>query len=225
MTDQTTTATDALREAVARRVRALMAKTVENGATEAEAIAAAAKARSLLDAYRLTQSDLEVEAEPIEDTLLDRPNAQRLAAVDLTLTGIDRYCGVKTWFNRQRGVRRIRMIGLKSDVEMAVYLYRLIAEAIKRETVAYAGRPGGRDGGASVTRTLNQSFQVGMAHRINARLKDMAKALEPTARTATGTALVVVKSAAVNAAFDKLGIKLSGGLSGPRARSALALMQ
>jgi hypothetical protein len=50
----------------------------------------------------------------------------------------------------------------------------------------------------------------------------MAKALEPTARTATGTALVVVKGAVVDAAFDRLGIRFNSVLHGPKARDASA---
>ena len=57
------------REVVARRVRALLEKTTSNGCTEAEALAAAEKARALMDAYRLTQSDLEIAAEPIVSVL------------------------------------------------------------------------------------------------------------------------------------------------------------
>lgn len=208
---------EALREAVARRVRALLAKTTENGASEAEAIAAAEKARQLLDAHRLTQADCEIEAEPIEDIQIDRPNNLKFAAVDYCLPGIDAYCGVKTWFHKRHGIRRVRMIGLKSDTEMAVYLYRLIANTIQLESAKFMRQK--QTGDATISRRLRQSFQIGMSGRVNQRLQDMAKALEPTARTATGTALVVVKTQVVDAAFDRLGLKLGKGLDGMRVRA------
>ena len=201
------------RDAIARRIRALMAKTVENGATEAEALAAAEKARKLMDAHRLTQTDIEVQAEHIEDMYMDRPRAKRLAAVDHCLGGIAEYCGVKAWFSSRSGTRRIRMLGLKADVDMASYLYQMIAAAIEYETK----RSCMWGATAAETRALNQSFQVGMATRISNRLYDMARKLDPVAKTATGSSLVVVKDALVKNAFDRLGIRLTGGLSGMRA--------
>lgn len=197
-----------LRDTIARRVRALLAKTVENGATEAEAIAAAAKARQLLDEHRLSQADCEIEAEPIDDVLIERPNDLKLAAVDYCLTGIDAYCGVKTWFSKRGGVRKVRCIGLRNDVDMAVYLYKMLASTIASEGARFArANPGGG-------RRVKASFQVGMAARIDDRLHEMAKALNPVAKTASGTALVVVKDRVVNDAFARLGIHLSGRWTG-----------
>lgn len=195
-----------LREAIARRVRALLAKTVENGATESEAIAAAEKARQLLDAHRLTQADCEIEAEPIEDTIIDRPNASKIAAVDYCLRGINKYCGTKSWFHTRGGARKIRIIGLTSDVQMAIHLYRMLADTIKSESAIFL-----RDNRTYTVspRRMSQSFQVGMAIRVCDRLTEMAAALEPTAKTANGTALVVVKNALVKEAFAKLGLRLS----------------
>lgn len=204
---------------IARRVRGLLNKTVANGCTEAEALAAAQAARRIMDAHRLTQSDIEIEAEPIDDIWIDRPTAHKLAAVDLCATGISRYCGTKSWYDFKNHKRMWRVIGLKADTEMARYLYEMLASTIAREMahfakynrVAYY-----RD--AAETRRINQSFSVGMARRINSRLHEMAKAAEATAVTSTGTALVVVKDHAVSGYFDTLGIKFSGSLGGPKAR-------
>lgn len=40
-------------QAIAARIRALLAKTTENGATDAEAMSAAEKARELMDRYQI----------------------------------------------------------------------------------------------------------------------------------------------------------------------------
>lgn len=216
---------DVDREAVARRIRGLLAKTTENGATEAEALAAASAARRLMDAHRLSQSDVEIEAEPVETMDVDRPSRIKLAAVDYCLHGIDAYCGVKTWFqsrwdfNLHKSVRRVRILGLKNDVEMARYLYGMVASAIKSETERFASTNAafGTD-----MRQANTSFQVGMARRVNTRLIEMARELAPVAKTGSGTALVVVKNAVVNEAYNKLNLKFSGGLSGMSARDGAA---
>ena len=52
----------------------------------------------------------------------------------------------------------------------------------------------------------------------------MASALDSTAQTGSGTALVVVKNAVVTEAFAKLGLKFRGSLSGKSVRDVGAYM-
>jgi hypothetical protein len=196
-------------DAIAAKVRALLAKTEENGCTEAEALSAAEMARKLMDAHRLTQSDVEIVAEPIDDILLDRPTiTDRNVPIDFCMIGLERYCGVKTWRERRRWpdgrvAMKCRMLGLKPDVQMASYLYQLINTALASDAKRAAGAFQG-----DVRRTYIQSFQFGMAQRISARLTEMAHALEPVAKTSDGTSLVVVKQSAINDAFAALGMQL-----------------
>lgn len=209
------------RDAVVRRIQALLQKTVENGCTEEEAIAAAAKAGELMDAYRLEQSDVEITAEPISDVFMSRILRQRVSPADYCQRGICRYCGVRMWFEFRDGARVVRCLGLKPDVEMAQYLYDMITKAISHQvnkiyypTVTGTGSPG-------LVRQLCWDFQRGMAARIGERLEAMAAANEPVAKTANGTALVVVKGAVVDAAWAKLGITL-GKTRGTAVRNAEA---
>jgi len=180
-------------DAVAARIRALLSKTVENGATEAEAMSAAAKARELMDKHRLSMSDVEIQAEPIVIEDERRPNKNRVAAVDYAVNGIKAYCGVEGW---RRG-ESYRFLGLAADVEMARYLYRMIAGAIKTELSVFQNKRGYRD------RHETSTFQLSMAVRINHRLKEMSQVANAAAMTATGTALVVVKNPMVTAAYSK----------------------
>ncbi len=197
-----------LQEAVSGRIRALMAKTIENGATEAEAMSAAAKARELMDKYRLTMSDVEIQAEPIVTEDVDREHAVRTSAADYCLPGLRAYCGVQAWYYKTHGgPRRVRLFGLKADVEMARYLYEMIGGAVTVETRAFFKTPAWKN--SLNRRNACSSFQVGMTCRINARLQEMAAALAPIAKTANGTALVVVKGALVKEAFDALHLRFS----------------
>ena len=208
-----------LQEAVAGKIRALLNKTLENGATEAEAMSAAAKARELMDCYRLSMSDVEIQAEPIETVDLRRGKAKAVAPTDYCMGGIQAYCGVRMWYHtdRQTGYRRARILGLKSDAEMARYLYEMIRGAIETETEAHHRTEIWLD--SANRRKATSSFQVGMAVRIDTRLREMARALDPVAKTATGTSLVVVKGAVVKQAFDALGLKFKGHLGGMSASS------
>src|ERR1700751_3003730 len=51
------------RKRMLERVRALLAKTIANGCTEGEAMAALGKARELMVTYELSESDLQPETE------------------------------------------------------------------------------------------------------------------------------------------------------------------
>lgn len=218
-------------EAIAHKIRALFAKSVENGATEAEAMAAAIKARELMDRYRLSMSDVDLKQEEVIQTLVERTNNLRVAAVDYCLTGIEKYCGIRTWYSavlvNDKKIRRLAILGLKADVEMSVYLYKIIETAIDRETFYYQQsrdyqRLRGSRNARSDTKAATSSFQIGMASRINRRLVDMARELEPVAKTATGTALVVVKNQIVTQAFNDLGLNLKSFAGGMSAKSSNA---
>ena len=51
------------RDDLIEKVRALLSKTVDNGCTEAEALAALDKAHALMDAYEVTGADLQLTKE------------------------------------------------------------------------------------------------------------------------------------------------------------------
>ena len=208
--------TEQLAEAVSKRIRALLSKTIENGATEAEALAAATKARELMDRYRLSMTDVEIQSEPVIQELDDRPNKRRYAAADYAAHGICAYCGVRSWLRREHQATRRVWLGFKPDVEMAKYLYAMIDSTIKQELATFQSQRGYKDRGET------SSFQLGMAIRINERLHDMAKQLEPIAKTATGTALVVVRNAVVNAAYAQLHLKFGAASRGMSLRSSSA---
>lgn len=224
---------DNTRETIANRIRNLLAKTVENGCTEAEALAAAEMARRIMDQHRLSQSDLEVQEEPIDEELVDRPTDRKICAADLCLYGLDAYCGVETWYRETQGrdkngyhkwVRKLVIFGLKSDVQMATYLYRMIASAIRVESDRHIqDNPVYHDDWLSPaqkahrTIKVKQSFQVGMGRRLGQRLNEMAKAANATAKTSSGTSLVVVKSAMVKEAYEALGLKFGRASKGPSA--------
>ena len=54
------------RDRLKARIAALLAKTVENGCTEGEALSAAAKVAELLDRHALSLSDVEIRESPCE---------------------------------------------------------------------------------------------------------------------------------------------------------------
>lgn len=197
--------TDSLQERVIAKLQKLKEMTVANGASEQEAITAAKAMRELMDQHNLTLTDIEIKQEEVIEETFDRESVYEIDGTDHCIQGLERYCGVKIWFTKRyeadfltghtTKVRLLSIFGRKPDTQMAHYLYEVIGEAIKQESKFLKG----------VQRTL---FETGMATRVNERLIAMVEALEPVAKTASGSALVVVKNALVEEAFAKRGLKL-----------------
>src|SRR5215467_2386473 len=76
------------------KIRALFAKTIEAGATEAEAMTAAAKARELIDKY---QVDMSIVEEMVRDILVFASTLEFAIARRL-MHGIEAYCEVQTGY-------------------------------------------------------------------------------------------------------------------------------
>ena len=61
------------RESVLNKIRALLAKTIENGCSEAEAMAALGKAQAMKDAYAVTEAELNLTKEEKQFFGANRP--------------------------------------------------------------------------------------------------------------------------------------------------------
>lgn len=198
---------NANRLAAMQRIRALMAKTVANGCTESEALAAAAKVGELMDRYGLTYSDLELKSARCE-----RHSAtDRYHDVNLVADAIARFCSCRVWFNGGG----IRYFGLPLDVMIAGYMTSLCRSAMDVGFDTFANsraRPQ-----RQTRRELRKPFLVAMGIRLSERIDDLTSAREAKATTANGTSLVVVKKAVVEEQYLALALKLTPGRA-PRYR-------
>jgi hypothetical protein len=201
-------------ESTLAKIRALMAKTVDSGCTEAEALLAAKKVAELMDKHGFETADLEVKEAITEETFFYK--GKQMGGVAYCCVEIARFCDVKVWASR-RGERAVtKFFGRESDVAAAVYLTHLFHNAMtgawgdyyERQVapIPSAARPHGR--------TLRMSFEHGMASRLNERLRGMKVARNQTVDTAsgrTGRDLVVAKDREVSVAFRALSLNLRGG--------------
>lgn len=181
------------REKIAARIRALMAKTLENGCTEAEAVAAAELAAKLLAQYNMTIDEVEMRASPFKrhQEAHDDPVGERLWKV---ASAISKLTNVNYWTSRS-GVRpiEINFFGFKHEVLIAEYLLEICRRAMRvqlwrleRETALF--RP-------TVRRMKIVPFLDGMAQRLYERIL----ALVPP--KPIGTGLVVLKQELIDAAM------------------------
>lgn len=190
---------------ILQKIRALAAKTVENGASEAEALAAANKVNALLEQYNLTLTEALLGRQACETKTINAGRSN-FHAVEYTLIAIAEFCDCRTWFSKG-SARCYNFFGLPSDVMMAEYLYDHIRRAIDFETEEYKQSllyqidyPG-----APSRRTRTTTFQKAMATRIAKRLKEMKEARANP--TVAGRSIVAAKALKLHKEFEELGLE------------------
>lgn len=188
------------REKIAARIRALLAKTVENGCTEDEAVAAADMAAKLLEKYNLTMDEVELrKSDFIKHT--ERHNDEVGRRLWKVAKGIAHLTDTKSW-SSDHGVFPyvVNFFGLDHEVEIARYLLAICARAMRQEHNRLKRVYGLLN--PTRQRLKINPFLDGMADSLYERIR----ALKPA--TPTGTGLVVLKDELVTKAMADEGIKL-----------------
>ena len=196
---------------VKARIRALAAKTVERGCSEAEAMAAAAKVGELLDVYGLSMSEVELREEACVQRRAAFAGPAR-TALRWIYPALLRFCECRGWTD---GRQDFVLFGLEPDVQMAEWLLHVVARALANEEARYRAGPAyaaRREAPQAVLR----SFRYGFADRLSKRLDELAdaRAAAMAERRAaagggsTSTALVVAKERKLDEAFRSLGVRL-----------------
>lgn len=203
---------------IATKVRALLAKTVDNGCTEAEAMAAAIKAKALIDEYQINLSELELAEEGFVKGKAEAAWTRRFNVQDYLMVQVASFCEVKTWRQydnygfRAKGPRVI-FFGLKSDVEFANWLLVALESFIWTQADAFELGERMRLGPSVGGYYMKRNFARGAVFRIKERLREAVAARKPQAM-GDGRSLVIVKQALVTREFDKLGLKFSNSSGG-----------
>lgn len=189
------------------RLQALRAKTVTNGCTEEEALAAAAKVAELLDRHDLSLSDLEIREETCAQSAIVTNKKQR-QPISACIPAIAAFCDCKVWREKDADGRiRYVFFGLRPGIEMAHYVHDVIALAMRGAWEQYAGsqrfiRYGHDEKG---------SFLFGMAASIADKLMTMKAERDDAIRIGSGRDLVVIRQAVVESEFAKLDLDLRPG--------------
>jgi hypothetical protein len=200
-----------------QKIQALRAKTVAQGCTEEEALAAAQKVAELLDRHGLSITELELRAQRCHGVAVvtDR---RRVAGVDTCVPAIAAFFDCRTWSEQPDGqaLRHI-FFGLRQDIEAAHYLYDLVERAFETETDNFRrGATYSRMDGAR--RSATTSFQAGLARGIIRKLEDLRAARDGRRSGTVGRDLMVTKTSVVDEEVAKLGLKLKMRGSGGRSR-------
>lgn len=191
------------------RIQALRAKTVEQGCTEEEALAAAAKVAELLDRHGLSLSDLEMRQQTCEGTAIETGRKRR-APIDDAVPVVAQFCDCRYWIETgSNGALRFVFFGLPADVTAARCLHDLISEAIVTETAAFKARPLYAEHSSNQKASATRSFQAGMVHEIAGKLTDLKRQRSRATLKTTGRDLVPLKADIVEKELDRLGMRFT----------------
>lgn len=188
------------REDIAAKCRALAAKTVENGCTEAEALAAAELLTKLLQKHNMTMGEAELKA-----TSFDHSKQRVADEVGVRLwkvaSAIGKLTGCTYWQSAV-GVNPVEynFFGFEHEVMVARYLLAICCRAMRTEE-ARVNRSNALYV-ESKRRRLLLPFLDGMRDRLAERLLEM---IPPTP---TGTGLVVLRNALILKGLKDIGINL-----------------
>lgn len=199
------------RDNLLKKIKALMAKTIENGCTEAEAMSALSMAQAMMDAYDVTEADLQdTKAESaIRDTMKDMRDPHHIRS-HLTVR-ISEFTNTKCYRTEYKPQKwRYNFIGLASDVEFAMWLTETLTMFVQKELKNYIWSNDYTSLSPNQKRRIIMGFVLGCCNRINERLNDLMEKSEVAASN-NANALVVIKNALIDRKMTELGLTLSKG--------------
>ena len=161
------------KESILKRIQKLLKLSVENGASEHEAMQAADKAQKLLQEHNLSIADIkdEDQVEPMdsEDVEVDRDLWKGYIR---NSTAKLYFCKTYTTMKLDKHYRRIKVItfvGRKSNRLVATEMCKYFINTIERLTAEeFKAVPGSR---ASINK-MSHAFKQGAASRLSRRLED-----------------------------------------------------
>jgi len=168
------------KESILKRIQKLLKMSIENGASENEAMQAADKAQKLLQEHNLSISDLkdEDQVEPMdsEDVEVDRDLWKGYIR---NSTAKLYFCKTYTTMKLDKHYRKVKVItfvGRKSNRLVATEMCKYFINTIERLTAEeFKAVPGSR---ASINK-MSHAFKQGAASRLSKRLNDKYNEIVP----------------------------------------------
>lgn len=202
------------RKKMLERVRAILSKTLANGCTEGEAMAAFAKAQELMATYDISEGDIAATAEQQEGaTVFKTATADPYDIKRWLCVAVGKFTRCKAWNGKNSGYA-VGFAGLESDVVFANWLLDTLQEYVLRAMREHQAAR--RANGLHNPRRIGASFVMGACSRISERLRELAAKAAP-APTGTANALTVSRNALIAQAMASAGINLRKGRTTRRA--------
>jgi len=195
------------REGLLSKIRALLAKTLDAGCTEGEALAALGKAQALKDAYAVTEAELNLTKEEKAILRSEPPGTKDPHLIKWQLLlGVQDFCNCKSWKHRKAKGGGLVFCGLPADVQFATWLLDSLTAFVQTELFKYLVEA---EPSHESRKDAIRGFVYGCTEKINDRLLELCKQSEAVA-SPNSKALVVVKDAAIKDKMKELDIHLRG---------------
>jgi Protein of unknown function (DUF2786) len=199
------------RNSIIEKIKALFAKTKENGATEAEMLSAFDKAQAMMDAYDITDAEVRALKAEAATHFAEPPDTEDPHKIKWRLSyAVHKFCGVEIYRHGREG--GLRFIGMPSDIQFAQWLLDNLADFVFEETYKHLL---GCCAPKAERQVIIRSFTAACCERIAERILALVEGSK-WERTTNGRELVLVKGAAIKAYMSEHGIHLrtcSGGSS------------
>jgi hypothetical protein len=191
------------RKSIIEKIKALLAKTTANGATEAEMLSALDKASAMMDAYDITDADVQEAKDEAAMMHADPPDLLDPHQIKWRLSyGVGEFCNVLIFrASRETG---LKCIGMPSDVQFAMWLLDNLADFVFAELYAHLI---GCLAPKSERRVIIRSFIAACCERISDRLLALVERSKAV-RTCNGRELIIIKDAAIKTFMQNNGIRL-----------------
>lgn len=189
------------RDKLLAKMRALMAKTVANGCTVAEAMAALDMLQRMKDQHDVDDAELHQLA---DDPVIVEPRTadDRDRIREQLVMAVAAFCQCRAWSTRHH-LDELTFCGLQSEVIFAHWLLDTLADFVRRSLADYleATRT---PHSPRVRRRDTEAFVAGCTIRLCARLYQLANAAKPPA----GQGVVLARNALIERHLAERGIAL-----------------
>lgn len=180
------------KESIVNKIKALLAKTTENGATKAEAITALEKANQLMTAYFISEHDIKDPYAYKKCIFRKIPKYKSGYRMDSFIIPLSQLfdCNVYMESNESSKLDTIVFFGFEQDVDLCEYFYHYLIRMIRHELSMYLITLDVYEMRKTQSvRSITKSFLVGIQRGICQKLKTMYKEREQNIHEETGLVL------------------------------------
>ena len=189
------------KEKLRKKIKALLEKTTENGATKEEAMLALQKAEQLMQLNELTKEEIQDEVCVLKST--DRAKTKYR---EVFITGyLSKLFFTQTYYSKNQ----IHFFGFEEDVELCIYFYHFIIdsclndlEAYKNSTECYVMKKAGENG-----HKINSNFVKGYLIAVAKKIQSLYLKRQQQ-KGGEGIVVVEQKENKVAKAFSELNLNL-----------------
>jgi hypothetical protein len=188
------------RDKLLAKMRALMARTVANGCTAAEAMAALDMLQRMKDEHDVDDVDLQLGDDPVITEQRQADDRDRIR--ESLVMAVGAFCQCRAWSTRHHR-EQLTFCGLQSEVIFAHWLLDTLADFVKRSLTDFLEATRTPEM-PRIRRRDTEAFVVGCTTRLCSRLYQLAERAKPAA----GRGLVLARNALIERHLAERGIAL-----------------